>query len=110
MYHKFFPAIMIYINRFWWESINLYHAWIKLLVISFMKKAPCGFRIGFFYWKTGKMLDGEVFANDLVGELGHGARCWYGTAFEDRKIITELFAEIEIVLNEQDAHAIFIAQ
>jgi hypothetical protein len=38
------------------------------------KKAPCEFRIGLFYWKSGEMLDGEVFANDHVGELGHSTR------------------------------------
>ena len=49
-------------------------------------------------------LDGEVFADDFVGEGGDGAAGDDGAAVHDGEAVGELFAEVEILFDEEDAH------
>src|SRR5678816_3033481 len=52
----------------------------------------------------------QVLAHDFIGERGDRTSANNGTAVHDREFVGELFAEIEILLDEQNAHAAFAAQ
>ena len=56
------------------------------------------------------MLDREKLADGVLGEGGHGAASGDGTALENGEIIAEFAAELEVLLDQQDAHGAFGAQ
>lgn len=55
-------------------------------------------------------LDGQMLFDNLVGQLGDRPPCHHTATVEDRKVVRELLAKIEILFNQKDGHGAFTAQ
>ena len=58
----------------------------------------------------GALLDGQEFTDHVLGEGGHRARGGNRAALEDGKVISEFLAEIEVLLDEENAHVSLVTE
>ena len=55
-------------------------------------------------------LDGQMLFDNFFGQLGNRAFCHNAASVENRKVIREFLAKIEILFHEQDGHGAFAAE
>jgi hypothetical protein len=60
--------------------------------------------------KSVRMLDGKMRFDNILGELCDGTPRHNTSTIEDRKIVGEFLAKIEVLLNQQNGHGALAAE
>ena len=67
----------------------------------------------FKFWlhsKSDRLLDGKMLFDNLVGQVSDRTPRHHAASVENRKIIRELLAKIEVLFNQKDCHGALTAE